>query len=352
MNQKKLLIIGGGTGGHIFPGLAVAIYLQKINWKIYWLGATGKMEENLVQKHGITIEYIRISGLRGKSIKTFLSAPLNIIKAWIQAQEIIKKWKPDVALGMGGYITGPGGLAAWSCGIPLILHEQNSVAGLTNKLLAMVTGKVIQAFPGAWTSAEVVGNPVRTDILSLPQPSIRFAGRKGPIRVLVIGGSQGAHILNQVMPQVAYKLGSKICLWHQVGKGASNSVKHAYMKTNSIHYRISEFINNIAYAYSWADVVICRSGAMTVSELAVVGLPAIFVPFQHKDRQQYWNALSVVKTGGAVIYEEHWFTADLVAEQLASWDRLKLLEMAKKVHTMAILDSTERVAKVVRSATR
>ncbi|VFP78746.1 UDP-N-acetylglucosamine--N-acetylmuramyl-(pentapeptide) pyrophosphoryl-undecaprenol N-acetylglucosamine transferase [Candidatus Erwinia haradaeae] len=352
MNQKKLLVIAGGTGGHIFPGLAVSIYLKNIDWKIYWLGATGKMEEKLVQKHGITIEYIRISGLRGKSIKTLLSAPLNIVKAWIQAQEIIKKWKPDVALGMGGYITGPGGLAAWSCGVPLILHEQNSIAGLTNKLLAKITGKVIQAFPGAWTSAEVVGNPVRTEILSLPKPSIRFSGRQGPIRVLVIGGSQGAHILNQIIPQVAYQLGNKICLWHQVGKGAIHSVKHAYMKINSIHYRISEFINNMAHAYSWADVVICRSGAMTVSELAVVGLPAIFVPFQHKDRQQYWNALLVVKTGGAVIYEEHWFTADLVAEQLASWDRLKLLEMANKVHTMAILDSTERVAEIVRNAIR
>ncbi|VFP88208.1 UDP-N-acetylglucosamine--N-acetylmuramyl-(pentapeptide) pyrophosphoryl-undecaprenol N-acetylglucosamine transferase [Candidatus Erwinia haradaeae] len=352
MNQKKLLVIAGGTGGHIFPGLAVASYLKKLNWQIYWLGANGKMEEHLVQKHGINIDYIQISGLRGKGIKTLLSAPLNVIKAWSQACAIIKRWQPDVALGMGGYVTGPGGLAAWSCNVPLVLHEQNSIAGLTNKWLAKITSKVIQAFPGTWNYAEVVGNPVRIDIISLPKPSVRFVGRKGAIRVLVIGGSQGAQILNQTIPQVAYKLGHKISLWHQVGEGKLRAVKNDYMKINQTHYRLSEFIDNIANAYAWADIVICRSGAMTVSELAAVGLPAIFVPFQHKDRQQYWNALSVTKTGGAVMYEESHFTADIIAEQLSKWDRPKLLEMAEKVHTMAVFDSTERVAKIVSDIVR
>ncbi|VFP79844.1 UDP-N-acetylglucosamine--N-acetylmuramyl-(pentapeptide) pyrophosphoryl-undecaprenol N-acetylglucosamine transferase [Candidatus Erwinia haradaeae] len=352
MNKKKLMIISGGTGGHIFPGLAIANYLITLNWEVLWLGTAERMEADLVPKNGIEIKFIQISGLRGQNIMAFLAAPVRIFRAWYQARKIIKSWNPDVVLGMGGYVSGPGGLAAWSCGIPLILHEQNSIAGLTNKWLAKITSKVIQAFPGAFASAEVVGNPIRTDLITLPKPSVRFSKRKGPIRVLVLGGSQGSNILNQTMPEVAKKLGCKIQLWHQVGEGALNSVNKDYNKINYKNYKISEFIENIAIAYSWADIVICRSGAMTVSEIAIVGLPAIFVPFPHKDRQQYWNALQLEKIGGAIIYEQQYFNAEIVAKTLTILDRETLLRMANKTHSTAIADATERVSTIVREIAR
>ncbi|VFP80514.1 UDP-N-acetylglucosamine--N-acetylmuramyl-(pentapeptide) pyrophosphoryl-undecaprenol N-acetylglucosamine transferase [Candidatus Erwinia haradaeae] len=352
MTNKKLMVMAGGTGGHIFPGLAVANYLIQLEWKILWLGTAERMESHLVPKHGIDIKFIRIRGLRNQRILSLLASPVKILYAWYQARKIIQAWKPDVVLGMGGYVSGPGALAAWSCGVPLILHEQNGVAGLTNKWLSRIASKVIQAFPGALSSAEVVGNPIREDLLALPEPSVRFSGRKGSIRVLVLGGSQGASILNQTMPQVAAEMGEKIKLWHQVGKGSLNIVSKDYAKLNCLPYIVSEFIDDIAAAYSWADVVICRSGAMTVSEISAVGLPAIFVPFQHKDRQQYWNALQLARIGGAVIYEQKEFTADIVSQTLEEWDRDKLLIMAEKSRSIAILDATTRVSSAIKNAVR
>ncbi len=208
MNQpKRLMVMAGGTGGHVFPGLAVAHHLMDQGWQVRWLGTADRMEADLVPKHGIEIDFIRISGLRGKGLKAMLLAPVRIFNAWRQARTIMKRFKPDVVLGMGGYVSGPGGLAAWSLGIPVVLHEQNGIAGLTNKWLAKIATKVMQAFPGAFPKADVVGNPVRVDVLALPLPDARLAGREGPVRVLVVGGSQGARILNQTMPQVAAKLG-------------------------------------------------------------------------------------------------------------------------------------------------
>lgn len=352
MTGKRLMVMAGGTGGHVFPGLAVAHHLMAQGWQVRWLGTADRMEADLVPKHGIEIEFIRISGLRGKGIKALVAAPLRIFNAWRQARAIMKAWKPDVVLGMGGYVSGPGGLAAWSCGIPVVLHEQNGIAGLTNKWLAKIASKVMQAFPGAFPDAEVVGNPVRTDVLALPSPSVRLAGREGATRVLVIGGSQGARVLNQTMPQVAAKLGERITLWHQVGKGALADVNQAYIQVNQTQHKVSEFIDDMAAAYAWADVVVCRSGALTVSEVAAAGLPAIFVPFQHKDRQQYWNALPLEQAGAAKIYEQPQFTAETVAAQLAEWDRATLLNMAEKARAVAIPDATERVAAEVSKAAK
>ncbi|MEW7951310.1 UDP-N-acetylglucosamine--N-acetylmuramyl-(pentapeptide) pyrophosphoryl-undecaprenol N-acetylglucosamine transferase, partial [Enterobacter hormaechei subsp. xiangfangensis] len=216
MNQpKRLMVMAGGTGGHVFPGLAVAHHLMEQGWQVRWLGTADRMEADLVPKHGIEIDFIRISGLRGKGIKALLLAPVRIFNAWRQARAIMKRFKPDVVLGMGGYVSGPGGLAAWSLGIPVVLHEQNGIAGLTNKWLAKIATKVMQAFPGAFPKADVVGNPVRVDVLALALPDTRLAGREGPVRVLVVGGSQGARILNQTMPQVAAKLGDAVTIWHQ-----------------------------------------------------------------------------------------------------------------------------------------
>ncbi|MBP2169774.1 UDP-N-acetylglucosamine--N-acetylmuramyl-(pentapeptide) pyrophosphoryl-undecaprenol N-acetylglucosamine transferase [Erwinia toletana] len=350
MSGKRLMVMAGGTGGHVFPGLAVAHHLMAQGWQVRWLGTADRMEADLVPKHGIEIDFIRISGLRGKGVKAQLLAPMRIFSAWRQARAIMKAYQPDVVLGMGGYVSGPGGLAAWSCGIPVVLHEQNGIAGLTNKWLAKIAKKVMQAFPGAFPHADVVGNPVRTDVLALPLPEQRLAGREGPVRVLVIGGSQGARVLNQTLPLVAAKMGDSISLWHQVGKGALETVLQAYQDAGQTQHKVTEFIDDMAAAYAWADVVVCRSGALTVSEVAAAGLPAIFVPFQHKDRQQYWNALPLEQAGAAKIFEQPQFTAEIVAATLAGWDRPTLQQMAERARAVSIPDATERVAVAVSAA--
>lgn len=341
---KRLMVMAGGTGGHVFPGLAVADHLMAQGWQVRWLGTAERMEADLVPKHGIKIDFICISGLRGKGVKAQLMAPWRIWHAVRQAKAIMRSYQPDVVLGMGGYVAGPGGLAAWWCGIPVVLHEQNGIAGLTNRWLSRIAKKVLQAFPGALPNAEVVGNPVRSDVLALPLPAERLSGREGPVRVLVIGGSQGARVLNQTVPEVAALLGASITLWHQVGKGAMTAVLQDYERVGQTQHKVTEFIDDMAAAYAWADVVVCRCGALTVSEVAAAGLPAIFVPFQHKDRQQYWNARPLEEAGAAKIIEQPQFTAGAVAELLASWDRPKLLAMAEKARTVAIPDATERVA--------
>jgi len=349
---KRLMVMAGGTGGHVFPGLAVAHHLMAQGWEVRWLGTADRMEADLVPKNGIEIDFIQISGLRGKGLKAQLTAPLRIYHAWRQAKTIMRRFQPDVVLGMGGYVSGPGGLAAWSSGIPVVLHEQNGIAGLTNRWLSRIAKKVLQAFPGAFPDADVVGNPVRTDVLALPLPEVRLADRQGPIRILVIGGSQGARVLNQTMPELAALMGDKITLWHQVGKGALASVNQAYAQVEQTQHKVTEFIDDMAAAYAWADVVVCRSGALTVSEIAAAGLPAIFVPFQHKDRQQYWNALPLEKAGAAKIIEQNDFSAAAVADAMASWDRTHLLEMARAARAVAIPDATERVAAEVVAASK
>ncbi len=211
---KRLMVMAGGTGGHVFPGLAVAHHLMAQGWQVRWLGTADRMEADLVPKHGIEIDFIRISGLRGKGILAQLSAPIRIFQAVRQARAIMRRYQPDVVLGMGGYVSGPGGLAAWLCGIPVVLHEQNGIAGLTNRWLSHIAKKVLQAFPGAFPNADVVGNPVRTDVLALPAPETRLADRSGSVRVLVVGGSQGARVLNQTLPGVAAQLGDCVTIWH------------------------------------------------------------------------------------------------------------------------------------------
>lgn len=347
---KRLMVMAGGTGGHVFPGLAVAHHLIAQGWEVRWLGTADRMEADLVPKHGIEIDFIKIAGLRGKGLKAQLTAPIRIYHAWRQAKVIMRRFQPDVVLGMGGYVSGPGGLAAWSCGIPVVLHEQNGIAGLTNRWLSRIAKTVLQAFPGAFPQAAVVGNPVRTDVLALPMPDERFAGREGQIRILVVGGSQGARVLNQAMPKIAAILGDRVTIWHQVGKGALESVNLAYEEAKQTQHKVAEFIDDMAQAYAWADVVVCRSGALTVSEIAAAGLPAIFVPFQHKDRQQYWNALPLEQAGAAKIIEQKDFNAGAVADILAGWDRQSLLEMARNARAAAIPDATERVAAAVVAA--
>ncbi|MGL4771118.1 MAG: undecaprenyldiphospho-muramoylpentapeptide beta-N-acetylglucosaminyltransferase [Plesiomonas shigelloides] len=349
MKAKRLLVMAGGTGGHVFPGLAVAHQLMEQGWQVRWLGTADRMEADLVPKHGIEIDFIQISGLRGKGWRAQLGAPLRIWRAIRQARQIMRDYQPDVVLGMGGYVSGPGGVAAWLQGIPVVLHEQNAIAGLTNRWLSRIAAKVLQAFPGAFAKAPVVGNPVRQDVLALPEPAQRMKERSGPLRVLVVGGSQGARVLNRTLPAVAAALGDQITLWHQVGKGALPEVEQAYQAAGATGHKITEFIDDMADAYQWADVVICRSGALTVSELAAAGVPAIFVPFQHKDRQQYLNGLTLEKAGAAYIIEQDQLTVERLEAQLLLLNRPQLLAMAQHARAAAIPDATDRVAAVIQA---
>ncbi|AKC31929.1 undecaprenyldiphospho-muramoylpentapeptide beta-N-acetylglucosaminyltransferase [Candidatus Pantoea carbekii] len=348
MIKKRLMVMAGGTGGHIFPALVIAQHLMKQGWQICWIGTANHMEAHLVPQQGINIEFICINSLRGKSITTHILAPMNILNAWRQAYNIIKKWKPNVALGTGGYVSGPSGLAAWSYNVPIVLHEQNSVPGFTNRWLAKIADSVIQGFPGAFPDADVVGNPIRANILALPLPAERLSGRTGPMRILVLGGSQGSHILNQTMPLVAKELGHNAVLWHQTGKNSKKIVQQAYQIIGQHQHKITEFIDDIAEAYAWTDIVICRSGALTVSEIAAVGLPAIFVPFRHKDNQQYLNALPLERAGAAKIFQQTHFNAATIVTTLCKWNRTVLLTMAEKARKIAMLDSTDKIVEVIK----
>ncbi|KGQ51743.1 UDP-N-acetylglucosamine-N-acetylmuramyl- (pentapeptide) pyrophosphoryl-UDP acetylglucosamine transferase [Gallibacterium anatis] len=346
---KKLLVMAGGTGGHVFPAIAVANVLQQQGWQVEWLGTKDRMEAQLVPKHGIAIHFIEISGLRGKGIKALLTAPFKILRAILQARKIIKTYQPDAVLGMGGYVSGPGGVAAKLAGVPIILHEQNAVAGLTNKWLAKIATRVLQAFPTAFADAEVVGNPVRADLFALPTPQQRFSQREGALRILVVGGSQGARVLNLLMPKVAAQLTKDVVIRHQAGKGNSEAIKALYPQ--NIKVNVSDFIDDMAAAYAWADVVICRSGALTVCEIAAAGVPAIFVPFQHKDQQQYLNARYLADAGAAEIIQQAELTPERVVEFLQKWERPTLLAMAEKAQSKAAPTAAQRVAETIISVT-
>jgi len=339
--------MAGGTGGHVFPGLAVAKQLQMQGWEIRWLGTSDRMEADLVPKHGIEIDFIKVKGLRGQGGAKLVKAPFQIVNAIFQAKRHIQRWQPDVVLGMGGYVSGPGGIAAWLCGIPVVLHEQNAVAGLTNQWLSKIAKKVFQAFPGAFSNAEVVGNPVRKDVATLPDPATRFMERNGDIRILVMGGSQGAQILNSTMPPVMQKLGKGFCVRHQAGKNNSENVLSAYRTDGVAQADVTEFIDDVAQAYSWADILVCRSGALTVSEVSAAGVGAIFIPFMHKDRQQALNADHLVECGAAKMLEQPDLTVDKLTEMISTMSRDDLLAMAVKAKAVAKLDADQTVAKAI-----
>lgn len=346
--KKKIMIIAGGSGGHVFPGLSVAHNLINHGYQVVWLGTSDCIEAKLVPQYGIDIRFIHVKKWHGARLYIKCIMPLLICLAIYQARKIIKYWKPDIVLGMGGYVSGPSGLAAWTCGIPLIIHEQNRIIGLTNRYLSIFAKKVLQGFPSTFPNVKMVGNPIRRTILAVPSPSKRWKDRVGPIRVLVIGGSQGAHILNTIIPNVAEKLSNKLIIWHQVGEKDFKKVIWAYQKAKQSYHRIVKFIDDIAQAYAWADILISRSGALTVSEVSVVGLPAIFVPFMHhKDRQQYWNAMLLVQAGAAKIIEQHNVTSDAISTMLESWDRKALYSMAQRARSIAIPNATQRVSQLI-----
>ena len=350
--NKRLLVMAGGTGGHVFPGLAVAKQLQSEGWEIRWLGTEDRMEADLVPKHGIEIDFIKVKGLRGQGFKKLLAAPFQILGAISQAKKHIKAWQPDVVLGMGGYVSGPGGIAAWLSGIPVVLHEQNAVAGLTNQWLSKIAKRVFQAFPGAFPNADVVGNPVREDVCQLPHPSERFAERSSPIRVLIMGGSQGARILNTTLPEALPKLSHAVEIWHQAGKGNQETVNAAYQENGIADAKVTEFIDDVAAAYAWADVLVCRSGALTVSEVSAAGVGSVFIPFMHKDRQQALNADHLVQCGAAQMIEQQDLTVQRLVATLNGLERKELLEMASNARKAAIIDADVRVANAIKTLAR
>lgn len=345
--QPRLLVMAGGTGGHVFPGLAVAEQLKKQGWDIQWLGTADRMEATLVPQHEIPIHFIQIQGLRGNGIKRLLQAPFKIVRAIWQAMRIIRTLQPDVVIGMGGYASGPGGIAARVLGKPLVLHEQNAVAGMTNRYLAKVASRVLTAFPNTLESAktEVVGNPVRERICA-----IEAAQPHQALRVLVVGGSLGAKVLNDVVPQaVAQTEQDSVEVWHQTGKNNQASTQALYDAHGLKCARVHSFIDDMAAAYAWADVVICRAGALTVSELAAAGKPSLLVPFPHAvDDHQTGNAKYLTERGAGVLMAQNQLNAERLAQEL---NRLlsnpnEVQQMAQNAHKAAQRGAAERVAAV------
>lgn len=346
----RILVMAGGTGGHVFPGLAVAKKLQSQGWEVLWLGTAERMEAQLVPKHGFEIAFIDIKGVRGNGIARKLAAPFKLLNAVRQARSIIQRFKPDVVLGMGGYASGPGGIAAWLSGIPLVLHEQNAAAGMTNRYLAKVAAKVMLAFPGALPDkgkTQVVGNPVRKELLEL----ISAPREAQPYRLLVIGGSLGAQVFNQVLPEALAKTQQRPEVRHQVGRHKLEDCLAAYTQAGfnvdaDDKLQVTEFIDDMSEAYEWADVILCRAGALTVSEVAVVGLPAIFVPLPYAvDDHQTKNARYLVDAGAASLLPQNEFEPQRIADLLDEFaDPAVRKQRAEQAKQCAVRDATEQVA--------
>jgi UDP-N-acetylglucosamine--N-acetylmuramyl-(pentapeptide) pyrophosphoryl-undecaprenol N-acetylglucosamine transferase len=349
-----VLIMAGGTGGHVFPALAVARLLRERECDVTWVGTKRGLEARVVPAAGLPIEWLSISGLRGKGWLTWLLAPWRLLVALAQALRIVRRRNPAVVLGVGGFVTGPGGVAAWLLGKPLLIHEQNAIAGLTNRLLARVALEVLEAFPKSFPAqahARCVGNPVRREIAALPPPEARFAERSGRIRVLLFGGSLGAARLNDSMPKALALLPAHLRpeVWHQAGERGHADALRAYAEAQ-VDARVDAFIEDMAGAYSWADLVICRAGALTVSELAAAGLGAILVPFPAAvDDHQTHNARFLTDAGAAVLIADRDLTAERLAGELQrlSADRAGLLEMARRARQQARPDAADELARAV-----
>ncbi|MBN8728187.1 MAG: undecaprenyldiphospho-muramoylpentapeptide beta-N-acetylglucosaminyltransferase [Xanthomonadales bacterium] len=344
--NAPVLIMAGGTGGHIFPGLAVAAELARRGVPVLWLGAEGGLETRLVPQHGLRLETLSIGGLRGKGVATLLRAPLRLLRAVRAARGLLRCELPRSALSMGGYVAAPGGLAARLAGVPVVVHEQNAIAGATNRLLARFARRVLAGFAGALPRAEWVGNPVRAEIVALPPPAERLAGRSGPLRVLVLGGSQGARSLNLAVAGALRGGPDGIpMVRHQCGAAGLDAAREAYAAAG-VEAAISPFIDDMAGAYAWADLAICRAGALTLAELAAAGLPAILVPYPHAvDDHQTRNAEALVSAGAArLVPEGADFEARLAAALAAIADRGVLAAMAAAAREFARPDAAVRIA--------
>ena len=336
--------MAGGTGGHIFPGLAVADEMRAAGWDVVWMGNRGGMEERLVPPHGHKTAWIHARAARGKGLLQKLLLPANLLYSFWESARHIRRIRPDVVLGMGGYVAFPGGMMASLLNKPLALHEQNAIAGVTNKVLSTVCDKVMQAFPGTLKDAEWTGNPVRAAIAGLASPEERFKDRSGPLRILVVGGSLGAQALNEALPRAIALLQDRPLVVHQAGEKHLDSLKRNYQDAN-VTGELVAFIDDMARRYAEADLVICRAGAMTVSELAAGGLASVLVPFPHAvDDHQTANAKFLADRGGAIILQQREMTPQGLAQLIRSLDRAALLEMARKARALGKPDAAKAVA--------
>ena len=339
------MVMAGGTGGHIFPALAVAHQLRDAGWRVVWLGNPEGMEAKLVPQHGFEMVNLKFAALRGKGLVRKLLLPLNLLRGFWQALKAIRQVKPNVVLGMGGYITFPGGMMAAMTGVPLVLHEQNSVAGLANKVLAGVADRILTGFPEVFKKGAWIGNPVRPEIAKIAPPAERLAERSGALHVLVIGGSLGAQALNDMVPQGMALLGEsdQPQIVHQAGEKHLDALKANYAAVGVQAHCVS-FIEDMAGAYEWADLVICRAGALTIAELAAAGVASILVPFPHAvDDHQTGNAKFLVHAGGAFLLPQSDLTPEAIA-LIRNYSRGQLLEMSEKARSLAKPDATEAVA--------
>ena len=335
------MIVAGGTGGHVFPGLAVASVLRARARDVVWMGTHRGLESRLVPQAGIEIEWITVTGLRGRGILAWLLAPFRLMHAVAQALGAVRRRRPAAVLGMGGFVSGPGGIAAWLTGRPLLIHEQNTVAGAANRLLARLTTHIFEAFPQSFParySAELIGNPVRESIVDLPPPVERFAGRSGRRRVLVIGGSQGARTLNvQVPAAIALLPGNiEVEVWHQAG--AEVEAARANYAQARCELRLEAFIEDMTAAYAWADLVICRAGALTIAELTAAGVGAVLIPYPYAaDDHQQKNAASFAANGAGLVFDEAELDAGRLANAMENIleDAAKPLQMAELARAQA-----------------
>lgn len=346
--NKRILIMAGGTGGHIFPGLAVADEMTQQGWQVLWLGTADRMEADIVPKAGYPIEFIKIKGVRNKSKLAKLSAPFMVLNAISQARAVIKTFNPDLVVGFGGYVALPGGLAAWLSRVPLVIHEQNAAVGLTNRILSRFAKKVLVAFGGfeqLKNKVVMVGNPLRSQIQALPEPNA-----VKPISILVVGGSLGAQALNQAVPDALKQFeSSHFKVLHQAGKAQADSTQASYQQTQ-VEHKVVEFIDDMAAAYQAADLVICRAGALTVSEIAAVGRASILVPLPHAvDDHQTFNAKVLVEANAAVLMPQAKLIEGELVQQLTDFlnSPEKLKAMAQACSTVAALDARQNIGKLL-----
>ncbi len=366
MAARTVLIMAGGTGGHVMPALAVARHLRSDGWRVVWLGTQAGMEARLAPENGFDMEWLSFAGVRGKGLLRLAILPVQLLHAFWQAARVLFRVRPDVALGLGGYVAFPGGMMAVAFAKPLAIHEQNAVAGLTNRILACLADRVLLGLPAAFThaadcplpcrkvAAEWVGNPVRPEIAALPAPTERLAGRSGPLRLLVVGGSLGATPLNDLLPPALALIpeAQRPQVRHQAGRGKLDHLVANYAQAG-VQADCLEFIADMAEAFAWADVAICRAGASTVAELAAAGLPALLVPFPFAvDDHQTGNARFLADAGAAWLIQQRDLSPERLADWLAGLDRADLLARGEKARGLAKPQATARVAEVVKELAR
>lgn len=352
---RPVLIMAGGTGGHVFPALAVAEKLKEKNIPVVWLGTKKGIESTLVVNAGIKIRWLSVAGLRGKSKLSLLLAPIKLVRACLQAMWVLITERPLVVLGMGGFVSGPGGLMSVLFRKPLLIHEQNAIPGLTNRLLAKMANTVIESFPNSFDISkpvQLVGNPVRNNIVNIEQPDKRLQGRDESLNLLVVGGSLGAAVLNQTVPEMLSLIGTKKALnvWHQTGKKNLEDTLN-YYKEHQVDAKIEAFIDDMAEAYQWADVVICRAGAMTVSELAMAGVASVLVPYPYAvDDHQTANARFLADKEAAVLLPQEQMSAERLKTIILKFNREKILQMSEAAKNVSKPEAANKVAELCMQA--